>query len=72
MSITTRHIASYLNQRGDIEVTVTLIDTRYVVRIHDVDAEETLPAYAYFTDIEVAKAYALKCAADGYSEELPL
>lgn len=66
-----KHIASYLNQRGDIEVTVTLLTDacRYVVRIHDVDAEETLPAYEYFTDVEVANAYALKCAASGDDNE---
>ncbi len=71
---TTRHIASYLNQTGDIEVTVTLIPAmgRYVVRIHDLDAEETMPAVRYFTDAEVAKIYALKCASSGDTEELPL
>ena len=69
-----KHIASYISQRGDYEVTVTLNSAamRYIVRIHDVDAEETLPAYAYFTDVEVAKAYALQCAASGDHEELPL
>ncbi len=71
MTITRKHIASYLNQAGNIEVTVTLIDTRYVVRIHDIDAEETLPAYVFFTDIDIARAYALQCAADGATDDLP-
>ena len=70
----TQHIASYLSQSGDIEVTVTLNPNmmRYVVRIHDLDAEETLPAFKFFTDVEIAKTYALKCAASGETEDLPL
>jgi len=70
----TKYIASYLSQAGDIEVTVTLNPSmmRYVVRIHDLDAEETLPAFEFFTDAEIAKAYALKCATIADTDELPL
>ena len=70
-----KHIASYLSPRGDYEVIVTLLTDacRYAVRIYDIDAEDTLHAVAYFTDAEIAKAYALKCAAsDMADEELPL
>lgn len=70
---TTRHIASYLNQRGNIEVTVTrLVSGNYSVRVHDIDAEMTLPASRHFKDVEAARAYALKCAADGHTDDLPL
>ncbi len=67
-----RHIASYLNQRGDIEVTVyQLASGNYSVRVHDVDAEMTLPASRHYKTEDAARAYALKCAA-GDDEELPL
>ena len=60
--MTNKHIASYLSPRGDYEVIVTLLADacRYAVRIYDIDAE-------------IAKAYALKCAAsDMADEDLPL
>jgi len=61
-----KHIASYLNRAGDIEVTVTLLDSgNYAVRVHDVDAEQTLPFSRHYKTEDAAKAYALKCAASG-------
>lgn len=67
-----KHIASYLNQAGDIEVTVTLLDSgNYAVRVHDVDAEQTLPVSRHFKTEAPARAYALQCAASGDTDELP-
>ena len=67
-----RHVASYLNHRGDIEVTITQLESgNYSVRVHDTEAEETLPASRHFKDVEQAKAYALLCAADGATDDLP-
>jgi hypothetical protein len=68
----TKHIASYLNQAGDIEVSVTLLESgNYAVRIYDVDAAERLPASRHFKTEEAAKAYAIKCATSGDTDELP-
>jgi hypothetical protein len=61
-----KHIASYLNQAGDIEVIVTLLDSgNYAVRIYDVDAGATLPASRHYKSEDAAKAYAIKCATSG-------
>ena len=70
---TNQHIASYLSQRGDYEVIVTLLRSgHYAVRIYDVDADEMLPAVAYFVTEAEALAYALMCAASGDDEEIPV
>lgn len=72
--IVNRHIASYLNRAGDIEVIVTLLASgNYAVRIYDVDAAETLPFARHYKTEDAARAYALKCAAaNDYNEDLPL
>ena len=67
-----QHIASYLNQAGDIEVIVTLLESgNYAVRIYDVDAEQTLPASRHYKTEDAARAYALKCATSGDTDDLP-
>jgi hypothetical protein len=66
----TKHITSYLNQAGDIEVSITLLESgNYAVRVYDV--AETLPASRHFKTEEAAKAYAIKCATSGDTDELP-
>lgn len=67
-----RHIASYLNRAGDIQSDVTLTDRgTYAVRIHDLDACETLPAMVIFTNELAARDYALKCVTADDDEDLP-
>jgi hypothetical protein len=67
-----RRIASYLDKRGGYEAVVTKTPRGYVVRIVDIDAEQTLPAMEVFTTEDAARAYAIKCAAWDDDEELPL
>lgn len=57
-----KHITSFLNRVGDIEASVTLLESgNYAVHIIDVDAGERLPASRHFKTREAAKIYALKC-----------
>lgn len=72
MLSTTKHIASYVNRRGDIEASVTLTNAgTYAVRVHDVEVEETLPAMLVFTTEDAARAYALQCVTAEDDIDLP-
>lgn len=68
-----RHIATFESRHGGYQATITLLESgSYAVRVHDVDAGETLPVSRHFKTEERARAYALECVTDTDDEELPL
>lgn len=64
-----KHIVSYRNRRGDVQATVTLLDSgMYAVRVVDLDTETTLPAARHFKAVASAVEYAQRCVTDNPSE----
>lgn len=64
-----KRIAEYTNRRGDIQATVTLLDSgMYAVRVFDLDTETMLPAARHYKSEASAIEYAQLCVTENPSE----